>query len=361
MTLWNKYDKRVLKEKLKNEPFKRITVSFYRYVIINEAGKTRDELYRQMEALNIFGRIYLATEGINAQISVPEHHWNDFVQLLNAYPEFRDIPLKIAVEDDGKSFYKLKVKVRKKIVADGLDDNSFDVTNVGRHLTAREFNEAMEQEGTVVVDMRNHYESEVGHFDGAICPDADTFREELPMVLNELEDKKDKKILLYCTGGIRCEKASAYLRHHGFKDVNQLLGGIIDYTRQVKQEGLDNKFIGKNFVFDERLGEKITDDVISHCHQCEAACNTHTNCKNDDCHLLFIQCESCAAAMSGCCSAECREIFMLPPEEQRNLRKGKLKEKAHAVYKKGRVRPKLAELFSVGSKKLPLNNHINKE
>jgi UPF0176 protein len=349
MTLWNKYDKKLLKEKLAQETFKRTTVSFYRYVIIAEPANLRNELYRELDALQVFGRIYLAKEGVNAQISVPEHNWEAFVTALYRHEVLKDIPFKIAVEDDGKSFYKLKVKVRSKIVADGLDDNSFDVTNVGKHLSAKEFNEAVEKEDTVLVDMRNHYESEVGHFKGAICPDADTFREELPMVLDELKDKKDKKVVLYCTGGIRCEKASAYLKHHGFEDVNQLFGGIIDYARQVKSEGLENKFVGKNFVFDERLGEKISPEIISECHQCGNPCDTHTNCKNDDCHLLFIQCASCAEEMKGCCSEACKDIVQLPVEEQRKLRKGKEKEKAHAVYKKARIRPKLKDLRKAAS------------
>jgi UPF0176 protein len=256
------------------------------------------------------------------------------------------MPLKIAVEDDGKSFYKLTIKVRDKIVADGLPDDTFDTTNVGTHLNAEEFNNALEQPGTVVVDMRNHYESEVGRFENAICPEADTFREELPMVLDILKDKKDQKVLLYCTGGVRCEKASAYLKHHGFKDVNQLHGGIIDYARQVKSKGLESKFKGKNFVFDERVGERITDDVLSTCHQCGNACDNHVNCANDDCHLLFIQCDECAQKMQGCCTPECVTIYNLPVEEQRKLRKGKIKPYAHAVYK-SRLRPNLREVLQM--------------
>ena len=263
---------------------------------------------------------------------------------LNQNPLFSGIPFKIAVEDDGKSFYKLTIKVRPKIVADGLDDNAFDVTNVGNHLTAKEFNTAMEDPETILVDMRNHYESEVGKFTGAICPDADTFREELPMVIEELKNKKDKKILMYCTGGVRCEKASAYLKHHGFKDVNQLHGGVIDYVRQIKAQGLESKFIGKNFVFDERVGERITADVIAHCHQCGASCDTHVNCANDDCHLLFIQCDACAEKMNGCCTPECVHIASLPVEEQRALRKGRKKEDCLSVYK-SRLRPNLRDIL----------------
>lgn len=344
MPLANKIDKRILKERIKNDPTPRTTLSFYRYVIIKDPQSLRDQLFREWEALGVLGRIYVANEGINAQLSVPTSNLNLFKKNVYSHSYFTDVPFKIAVEDDGKSFYKLTIKVRKKLVADGLDDETFDVTNVGTHLTAKEFNEALDQPETIVVDLRNHYESEIGRFKGAITPDADTFREELPMVLKELAAKKDKKLLLYCTGGIRCEKASAFFRHHGFKDVNQLHGGIIDYVRQIKAEGLKSKFIGKNFVFDERLAERVTEDVISNCHQCGKPCDTHTNCKNDDCHLLFIQCEECAKTFNGCCTPACMEIAALPIEEQRKLRKGRIKEESLSVYK-SRLRPNLKEIL----------------
>ena len=344
MPLFNKYDKQLLKKQLMEESFHRITISFYKYVIIEDPAVLRDELYEEWDKLKVFGRTYLAKEGVNAQMSVPEQHWEEFMLRLQKRKTFENMPVKKAVEDDGKSFYKLKIKVRNKIVADGLNDGTFDVTNVGKHLTAKEFNEAMQDPNAVIVDMRNHYESEVGHFKGAICPDADTFREELPLVKEMLKGKEDAKVLLYCTGGIRCEKASAYLKHVGFKDVNQLHGGIIDYVRQVKDENLQTKFIGKNFVFDERLGERITEDVISTCHQCGNLCDQHTNCKNDDCHLLFIQCDECAEKYYGCCTPTCTEISLMPIEEQRKIRKGKLKPDAHSVYK-SRLRPNLKKVL----------------
>lgn len=344
MLLQNRVNKNELKKRIKEDDTKRITVSFYRYVIINDPQELRDNLYAHWTDLKILGRIYIAREGINAQMCVPQENWDLFTENLYQDVRFNAIPFKIAIEDEGKSFYKLTIKVRPKIVAEGLDDNAFDVTNVGNHLTAKEFNDAMESPDSIVVDMRNHYESEVGKFIGAICPDADTFREELPIVLEELKDKKDKKIVMYCTGGVRCEKASAYLKHHGFKDVNQLHGGIIDYVRQIKAEGLVSKFIGKNFVFDERVGERITEDVIAQCHQCNFPCDTHVNCANDDCHLLFIQCEKCAELMQGCCTPECMHIALLPVEEQRALRKGRKKQDSLSVYK-SRLRPNLKEML----------------
>jgi UPF0176 protein len=344
MALYNKVNKQELKKRLLTETIKRTTVSFYRYVIIEDPAFLRDDLFRQWRELNIFGRIYVAREGINAQMSVPEANWEQFLEQLYTDTRFKNVPMKIAVEDDGKSFYKLVVKVRKKIVADGLDDESFDVTNVGTHLDAVSFNQAMDQEGTLVVDMRNQYESEIGHFENAITPDVDTFREELPLVAEELKEHKDKKILLYCTGGIRCEKASAYLRHHGFTDVNQLYGGIIEYARQVKAQGLTSRFVGKNFVFDERLGESISGDVISKCHQCGASCDTHTNCTNEACHLLFIQCTACEEKYQGCCTPACQATLTLPEEERRIKRKEAAKDDSLSVYK-SRLRPDLREIL----------------
>ena len=344
MELYNKYGKEELIEQLNNEDFKRVTISFYRYVILDDAQAMRDQLYEEWANLGVFGRIYIAREGINAQISVPEHNVEAFRNQLDAHKEFNNVPFKIAVDDDGKSFYKLTIKVRDKIVADGLADDEYDVTNVGEHLHAAEFHKHVGEENTIVIDMRNHYEYEIGHFEGAINLDVDTFRDALPKAVEDYKDQKDKKFLLYCTGGIRCEKASAYMRHHGFNDVNQLLGGIIDYGNMVKQENVESKYIGKNFVFDDRLGERITEDVISHCHQCGKPCDTHVNCLNDACHILFIQCDECKEVYEGCCSNECKDFYNLPVEEQRELRKGKEGKGMHKAYKKGRVRPKLQEL-----------------
>ncbi len=342
--LYNRVNKHELKKKLQEETFQRITLSFYRYVQIENPALLRDELFKQWSALNCFGRIYVAHEGINAQMSVPEHNWEQFKQQLYSDQRFADVPFKIAVDGNGKSFYKLGVKVRDKVVADGIEDPDFDPSNTGKYLNAQEFNEAVADPDTIVVDMRNHYESEVGRFMGAFCPDADTFREELPQVIEHLKGKEDKKILMYCTGGIRCEKASAYFKYKGFKDVNHLQGGIIQYAKEVNEQGLESKFIGKNFVFDERVGERITADVIAQCHQCGSSCDNHVNCKNDDCHLLFIQCDECAAKMNGCCTQNCVDIVALPIEEQRKLRKGRIKNgpECLSVYK-SRLRPNLAK------------------
>jgi len=320
--LINRLSPEELRRKLEAETFARRTISFYRYVIIENPREMRDRLFALWQQMECLGRVYLAQEGINAQMSVPEPLWQAFVDALYDFPEFKGVPFKFAVEDDGRSFLKLVVKCRERILADGLPSYSYDVTNVGRHLTAEEWNEAMERDA-LVVDMRNHYESEIGHFENAILPEAETFREELPEVLEKLKGRENQKILLYCTGGIRCEKTSAFLKHHGFKDVNQLQGGVIDYARQIKAKALPNKFLGKNFVFDQRLGESISGEVIAHCHQCGEACDRHVNCANKECNLLFIQCEKCGVKWEHSCSEECWEILQLPPEQQALRRKGK--------------------------------------
>ncbi|TVR90233.1 MAG: rhodanese-related sulfurtransferase [Saprospirales bacterium] len=320
--LFNRINREELKEKLLSEKIQRRTLSFYQYFKIEDSHALRNELFRQLDQLKVLGRVYVASEGINAQISVPEENFealNDYIYNLN--PKLNGIRLNTAIEDDGKSFFKLTIKVRHKIVADGLNDDSFDPSDKGIHLPAEKFNELAEDPDTVIVDMRNHYESEVGHFENAICPDVETFREALPEVENILSNKKDKNIVMYCTGGIRCEKASAYFKHRGFKKVHQLEGGIIEYARQVRKKGLENKFVGKNFVFDERLGERISEEVIARCHQCGKACDEHVNCANDACHILFIQCADCAQKYNHCCSAKCRDFIKLPLEQQRELRK----------------------------------------
>jgi UPF0176 protein len=313
----------------------RLTLSFYAYAQISDPTQFRNDLFRAWDPLVVLGRIYVAKEGINAQLSLPADNFYAFKDTIEAYDFMKDIRLNIAVEHDDHSFLKLTVKVRDKIVADGLNDETFDVTNVGVHLKAKEFNEILDNPNTIVVDFRNHYESEIGYFKGAITPDVDTFRESLPIINEQLKDfKEDKNLVMYCTGGIRCEKASAYFKHQGFKNVFQLEGGIINYAKQIKEENLESKFIGKNFVFDHRLGERITDDIVSQCHQCGKPCDVHTNCINEGCHLLFIQCEKCAQAMQGCCSQDCVDVIHLPEEEQKAIRRGV--KNGNKIFKKGK-------------------------
>lgn len=335
MKLCNRVDKKVLKEQIANSNERRMTISFYKYAQIGNPQVFRDYLYLHFDSVGVLGRIYVAHEGINAQMSVPEKNFEAFQKELEDIIFLRGIRLNIAVENKDDSFYKLIVKHRPKILADGLEDSNFDVTDKGLHLKADEFNELIQKENTILIDMRNHYETEVGHFKGAITPDVDNFRESLPFIEEEILDgNEDKNIVMYCTGGIRCEKASAWYKHRGYKNVYQLEGGIIKYAHDIQEKGIPNLFVGKNFVFDERLEETISPEVIANCHTCGNPFDIHTNCANVACNVLFIQCEKCKEKLNNCCSEECQSIHALPEEEQKELRKGK-KSKRN-VFKKGR-------------------------
>ena len=335
MQLYNKLSAEERAKIIDENSQERITLSFYKYFNLGNPNLFRDYIYIKWSAIDVLGRIYVANEGINAQLSVPSENLEIFKKSIDEITPLNDVRLNIALEHYSKSFLKLTIKIKEKIVADGLDDKTFDVTRIGEHLDAQRFNQMLDNKNTVCIDMRNHYESEIGYFNGAIKPNVDTFRESLEIIDNELEKNgKEKNYLMYCTGGIRCEKASAYLIHKGIKNVFQLEGGIIEYTRQVKDKKLKNNFLGKNFVFDERRGERISDDIVSNCHQCGKPCDTHTNCINESCHLLFIQCEDCREKMNSCCSSECMEINELSYDQQKALRKGR--HNSNKIFKKGR-------------------------
>ena len=342
--LHNRVSNLELKQQLLNKQEPRTTLSFYQYFPVQNPKEFRDQLYSSLNLLKVFGRIYVAEEGINAQISVPSSNFNALQNFLYSIKPLNGIRLNIAVDDDGKSFWVLKIKVREKIVADGIQDLSFNMLKKGKYVNAESMNVLLNDESTIVVDMRNHYEYEVGHFEKAIEVPSDTFRDQLPMAADMLKGNEDKNIIMYCTGGIRCEKASAYMLHQGFKNVFHLEGGIINYAKEIKEKGLENRFTGKNFVFDDRLGERITEDIIANCHQCGKPCDTHTNCKNNGCHLLFIQCIECAEKYNGCCSIECKETINMPVERQKQIRKGV--DKGQNIFNKSKVRlrPKLNEV-----------------
>jgi len=336
--LHNRISRKELKQRIKQDPTPRKTISFYNYTHIDDPRQFRDDLYLSLKEVDVLGRIYVAHEGVNAQVSVPDEKIDAFISRLYSIPGFAGLRLNIAVEDNGKSFYVLDVKVKRKIVADGIDDPCFDMRKKGKYVDARQFNELSQDPETIIIDMRNHYEFEVGHFKNAIEVPSDTFREQLPMLAEMMKENTEKTIIMYCTGGIRCEKASAFMLHKGFKNVYHLEGGIIHYANQVKDLGLESGFTGKNFVFDERLGERVTNEIIAHCHQCGEPCDVHVNCANDACHLLFIQCGQCSKKYEGCCSEKCHSFIHLPGEQQKILRKGV--DKGQNIFNKSKVRKK---------------------
>lgn len=336
MALHNRVSSKEMKARMLAEDFKRITISFYQYAEIKDPQQFRDDLYLHLANLQVFGRIYVANEGINAQFSVPESNMEALKNFLNTIPFLKSIYLNRAVDNDGKSFWLLKIKVREKIVADGITDRNFNMFKKGKYVDAPAFNRLTDDPETVVVDMRNHYEYEVGHFENAIEVPSDTFREQLPMAVKMLKGQEEKNIVMYCTGGIRCEKASAWMKHNGFRHVFHLHGGIIRYVHEATEQHLPLKFHGTNFVFDERLGEKVTDEIISRCHQCGKPCDRHVNCKNEGCHLLFIQCDECAEKYNGCCSTACMHELELPENERKQIRKGR--QNGPKIFNKSRDR-----------------------
>ena len=225
MQLYNNLSSNERAELIKKVGKDRLTISFYKYAKIGNPQILRNHLYLFWDTIDVLGRIYIAHEGINAQLSLPAENFQAFKIHLDSISFLENVRLNLAIEQDMFSFLKLKVKVRNKIVADGLEDDTFDVTDIGTHVDANRFNELVEDEDTVLVDMRNHYESEIGHFKNAVTPDVDTFRDSLGLIENQLKDHKEtKKLVMYCTGGIRCEKASAYYKHKGFKNVFHGIG-----------------------------------------------------------------------------------------------------------------------------------------
>ncbi|MBL6592031.1 MAG: rhodanese-related sulfurtransferase [Flavobacteriaceae bacterium] len=335
MQLYNKLNKKERLDLINKAGGKRLTLSFYKYHNIKNPNIFRNYLFVEWNKLNVLGRIYVAHEGINAQLSVHSNKLIEFKKSIDNISFLKGVRLNIAIEHRNDAFLKLKIKIKEKIVADGLETNDYNLSISGRHVDANEFNQLLDDDETITIDMRNHYESEIGHFKGAELPDVDSFRESLPLIKKKYENfKKNKNILMYCTGGIRCEKASAYLIDNGYENVFQLNGGIIEYTRQVNENNIENKFIGKNFVFDNRLSERVSAEIISNCHQCGNKSDKHTNCNNEACHLLFIQCEDCAKKYNGCCSKKCEEVYLLPIDQQKKLRKGK--RNSNKIFKKGR-------------------------
>lgn len=339
-TLVNTKSKEELINDLQKETFRRKTVSFYRYVKIKNPQEMRDFLFQKFSDLKCLGRIYIANEGINAQMNVPEHNWQKFDDFIQSIKEFRGVPYKLAIEEKGlSSFIKLVIKVRPKIVADGLDDKSFDPSNTGEYVTAEEVNKLIDR-GVTVVDMRNLYEARIGHFENAKIMPVDTFREQLSLVEETFKDEKEKEVILYCTGGIRCEKASAWMKHKGFKNVKHVFGGVIGYAHEAKEKGLPNKFLGKNFVFDERLGEKIGNETISDCQICyKEKSDDYMHCKNEACHILITVCPKCVGRLDGYCSRVC-QVFDKMPKSFNNFFIRTDRKKTGSQYKKNYKRPK---------------------
>ncbi|XBC42116.1 MAG: rhodanese-related sulfurtransferase [Buchnera aphidicola (Meitanaphis elongallis)] len=297
-----------LKDRMLADNTPRITVSFYKYFVINDIQKFRNDWYSYFKNLNVFGRIYVAKEGINAQISIPNNVYSDVKKFIYTYS---NVLKKIHVNrslDTRKSFWMLCIKIKETILADHLCEKSYNLNYTGKYLNAIQVNKMINKKDVTFLDIRNHYEYKIGRFKNAINVPVNTFRIQLQEIISFLKDKKNKKIVIYCTGGIRCEKASSWMIYNGFKYIYQVKGGIIGYVNNAKRHHLPIQFLGKNFVFDARMSEIVSNDILSTCSQCNCACDTYKNCYNHSCHKLFIQCIKCSKKFKDCCSQNCISI-----------------------------------------------------
>ncbi len=257
-----------------------------------------------LDSIDSKGRIYIGPQGVNAQISIAKADLKSYLDYLKKDPLYASAELKIH-EDDKHRFDKLIVRYREEIVALGQE---VDFSNRGEYITPADWKKKLDEkdENTIIIDVRNNYESEVGHFEGALKPDRKTFREFIDYADNlaKMKDKEKKTVLMYCTGGIRCEFYSPLMKERGFENVFQLKGGVIAYGLH---EGKKH-WRGKLFVFDDRLVVPISDDnneVISKCCFCGTLSDLFYNCANMDCNELFLSCKKCAALNKGCCCTAC--------------------------------------------------------
>ncbi len=285
------------------------------YYYIGHIENPEEEMARHKEFFktrDFKGRIYISHQGINGQSSGSEAHAQEYIEWMRQDERFCGIDFKIHKADQ-HAFPKMTVKVRKQLVA---IDCEVDFSKRGESLSPQAWKQKLEEkeEGTLLLDVRNDYEWDVGHFDGAELPKLKTFRE-FPSYAKELKEKVDPKttpVMMYCTGGIRCEFYSAVLKQEGFEKVYQLDGGVIGYGLE---EGVDH-WKGKLFVFDDRLVVPITEETvapISHCRHCGTSCDVYYNCANMDCNELFVSCLSCLKEHQGCCKGDCLEHGRVRP------------------------------------------------
>lgn len=280
---------------------------YYKYVPIENAEQFKEDHLNFCKELGLKGRILVADEGINGTVSGPVEKTDAYIEALTSDERFKDTEFKID-EADGHAFKKMHVRYRPELVNSGVLKEINPNVTTGKHLKPEEFYEAMKRDDVIIIDARNDYEYDIGHFRGAIRPDIQTFRE-LPEWIKENREKfEGKKILTYCTGGIRCEKFSGFLKEEGFEDVNQLHGGIINYSKNPETQG--QLYDGKCYVFDERISvpiNKVEDKVVGKCYYCGKPEDRYVNCANPECNLQHVSCPECEEEHMRSCSDECRE------------------------------------------------------
>jgi len=283
---------------------------YYRYVLIEDPEAYLKSHHELCESLNLRGRIIVGAEGINGTVSGTYEETNRYIAEMEASPLTSKMEFKIDSSEE-HVFPKLSIKLRAEIVSLGLEDKTkIDPNEItGEKLTPREFYEAMQEDDVVIIDGRNDYEAKLGHFKGAVCPDIGNFREFPDWLKENAEELKGKKILTYCTGGIRCEKLSGLIRKEGFEDVYQLEGGIVKYGKDPEVQGRD--FEGLCYVFDQRVGVEVnhteTRTVISHCRYCGTAEPNFGNCGWPDCNDQIFVCPDCREEHGLFCGETCRD------------------------------------------------------
>jgi UPF0176 protein len=280
---------------------------YYQYVPIEDPEAFAEEHLSFCRELGLKGRILVAKEGINGTVSGTVAATEAYMEAMHEDPRFRDMPFKVDPHD-GHAFKKMHVRPKKELVTFRVDKDIDPNKKSGKRLSPKEFYELMQREDVLIVDGRNDYEYDLGHFKGAIRPEVKSFREFPEWIKKNLGDKKDKKIITYCTGGIRCEKLTAYMLEEGFKDVAQLDGGIVTYGKDPEVKGKD--FEGKCFVFDERLSvpvNRVNEKVVGKCSHCGAPTENYINCAYTRCHKLHLCCSDCEEEYRGYCSESCEQ------------------------------------------------------
>ncbi|MGG1573874.1 rhodanese-related sulfurtransferase [Fictibacillus sp. NRS-1165] len=280
---------------------------FYKYITIQDHEQFAAEHLEFCKSIGLKGRILIAHEGINGTVSGTTEQTGRYIEHMKNDSRFNDMVFKIE-QSQGHAFKKMKVKLKREIVNLNLEDDVNPNELTGKHLAPKEFYKAMQQEDVVILDARNTYEYDLGHFKGAIRPDVETFRDLPEWIRENFSQFKDKKVLTYCTGGIRCEKFSGFLIKEGFQDVSQLEGGIISYGYDEDVKG--DLWDGKCYVFDERISVPVnragTEKVVGRCYHCGNPQERYVKCGNPECNKHLLMCEDCEHEHKRSCSAHCR-------------------------------------------------------
>lgn len=299
---------------------------YYKYVSIEYPKQVLKWQRKLCDDLGLTGRIIIAHEGINGTVDGNPEHIEIYKKAMQKDPRFADVDFK---ESDctERSFPRMRIVVKDEIVHLGLDTKKITPENGGVHLTPEQTHTLLAENPNdlVVLDTRNNYEWRIGAFKNAIKPNIDNFREFPQYVDEHLDQFKDKKVLMYCTGGVRCERATAYLKEKGIaQEVYQILGGIHRYVEQYP----DGFFRGKNYVFDDRVAVRVNDDILATCSLCPTPCDDYTNCLNAECNEHFIACAPCLTAYSNTCSKTCQELLLqqkVKPRPQRHTVSSEIK------------------------------------